>query len=114
MKTLEVLQMRTLFTAIALIVTAASAGIAADAKAGQAAYDKSCKSCHGPDGTPNPAIAKMMKVDMKDLKSAEVQGMSDADLKKVIADGKGKMKPIKTVTGADVDNVIAYIRTLKK
>jgi len=106
--------MRTLFTTLALIGASAAAGVAADAKAGQAVYDKACKSCHGVDGTPNAAIAKMMKVDMKDLKSAEVQAMSDADLQKVIADGKGKMKPIKTVTGADADNVVAYIRSLKK
>ena len=99
---------------LTITALAATAGMAADAKAGQAAYDKSCKSCHGADGTPNAAIAKMMKVDMKDLKSAEVQAMSDGDLKKVISDGKGKMKPIKTVTGADADNVVAYIRSLKK
>jgi len=106
--------MRTLMTTLALIGISAGAGMAADAKAGQAAYDKSCKSCHGSDGTPNAAIAKMMKVDMKDLKSAEVQALSDADMKKVISDGKGKMKPVKTVTGGDADNVVAYIRSLKK
>jgi mono/diheme cytochrome c family protein len=106
--------MRILIFTLALIGTSAVTAFAADAKAGQTAYDKSCKSCHGADGTPNAAIAKMMKVDMKDLKSAEIQGMSDDDLKKVIADGKGKMKPIKTVTGADADNVVAYIRSLKK
>jgi mono/diheme cytochrome c family protein len=106
--------MRTLISTVVLIGISAVTGIAADAKAGQAIYDKSCKSCHGSDGTPNAASAKMMKVDMKDFKSAEVQGMSDADIKKVIADGKGKMKAIKTVTGADADNVVAYIRTLKK
>ena len=87
---------------------------AADTKAGQAVYDKSCKSCHGADGTPNAAIAKMMKVEMKDLKSAEVQSMSDADIKGVITNGKGKMKPVKTVSGADADNVAAYVKSLKK
>jgi hypothetical protein len=51
---------------------------------------------------------------MKDLKSAEVQAKSDADIKKIIDEGIGKMKPIKTVTGADADNVVAFIRTLKK
>ena len=41
---------------MALAWTALSGGLvfAADAKAGQAVYDKSCKSCHGPDGTPIP------------------------------------------------------------
>jgi hypothetical protein len=62
----------------------------------------------------NANIAKMMKVEIKDLGSAAVQGHSDADLKKVVTDGQGKMKPIKTVTGGDVDNVVAYVRTLKK
>ena len=89
-------------------------GMAADAKAGQAVYDKSCKSCHGADGTPNAAIAKMMKVDIKDLKSAEVQGMSDADMKKIIDRRQGQDEARKTVTGADADNVVAYIRSLKK
>ncbi len=40
---------------------------AADAATGKAAYAKACKSCHGPDGAGNPAVAKMMKVEMKPL-----------------------------------------------
>ena len=89
-----------------LIMTAASAAFAGDAEAGQVVFDKSCKACHGADGTPNPAIVKMMKVDMKDLKSPEVQAMSDDAIKKVITDGTGKMKPIVTVTGDSIDNVV--------
>lgn len=106
--------MQVLLTTLTTVILAATVGLAADAKAGQASYDKSCKSCHGTDGAPNAAIAKMMKVDMKDLKSAEVQAMSDADIKKIINDGKGKMKPVKTIGGGDADNVVAYIRSLKK
>jgi hypothetical protein len=56
----------------------------------------------------------MMKVDIKDLKSAAVQGLSDGDLKTIITAGKGKMKPVSSVSGASIDNVIAYVRTLKK
>ena len=51
---------------------------------------------------------------MKDLKSAEVQGMSNDDIKKVITEGKGKMKPVKTVTGSATDDVVAYVHSLKK
>jgi len=101
----------TVLTLAACPVVAASA---ADAKAGQAVYDKSCKSCHGADGAANPAVAKMMKVEMKDLKSPEVQAMSDDELRKIVTDGKGKMKPVKTVSGAALDNVVAYIHGLKK
>jgi mono/diheme cytochrome c family protein len=106
--------MRIVLTAFTLACLSAAAVSAADVKAGQAAYEKSCKSCHGPDGTANPALAKMLKVDIGDLKSAEVQSMTDADLKKIITDGKGKMKPVSSVTGPAVDDVVAYVRSMKK
>jgi len=102
------------FTIFALSVLLAPAAWGADAAAGKADYDKSCKSCHGASGTANPAIAKMMKVEMKDLGSAEVQAESDAALKAAIVSGKGKMHPVAAVTGSSADNVVAYIRTLKK
>ena len=106
--------MRTIVTTLILVAFSATAGSAADAKAGQAIYDRSCKSCHGPDGTGNPSIAKMMKVEMRDLKSSEVQAMSDDELKKIITEGKGKMPAVKTVSGPALDNLVAYIRSLKK
>ena len=98
-----------------LITSAMMAGlaVAADAQAGKAAYDKSCKSCHGADGTPNPAMVKALKVEMRHLGSKEVQAHSDAELKAAITEGKGKMKPIKTVSGAAADDVVAFMRTLK-
>ncbi len=84
---------------------------AADAGAGKAAYDKSCKGCHGPDGTPSAGMAKAMN--LKDLKSPEVQAASDADLQKIITDGKGKMKPVASASGSAPD-IVAYLRSLKK
>ena len=51
---------------------------------------------------------------MPDLKSAAVQALSDDDIKKIVADGKGKSKPVKTVGADSIDNVIAYVRSLKK
>lgn len=99
---------------IATFLLAGAIAAAADVNTGKVAYDKACKSCHGATGTPNPAIAKSLKVDMRDLGSKEVQSLSDAEIRTIITDGKGKMRPIKTVSGPDVDNVIAYVRTLKK
>ncbi len=87
---------------------------AAGAKDGEGVYAAHCRNCHGADGAGNPAIAKMMNVTMKPLGSAAIQGMSDADLKKDITMGVGKMKPVSGLSPADVDNVVAYLRTLKK
>jgi mono/diheme cytochrome c family protein len=106
--------MRMYLTMFTLALAAAAAMYAADAKAGKTVYDTSCKSCHGPDGTPNPAVAKMMKVEMKDLKSADVQSMSDADIATIITKGKGKMKAITAVNGKSADDVAAYVHSLKK
>ena len=106
--------MRTMTTLFILTALSTSAAFAADATAGKAVYDKSCKGCHGAGGTPNPSVAKMMKVDMKSLGSPEAQAVSDADMKGIITNGKGKMHAIASVSGPAVDNVIAYVRTLKK
>ncbi len=103
--------MRTLMTAMLGTALGAALVLAADAAAGKATYEKSCKSCHGADGTPNAAIAKALKVEMKALGGKEVQAKSDADLKKEITEGVGKMKGYKI---ANPDDVVAHVRSLKK
>ena len=85
------------------------AALAADAAAGKAVFDTKCKSCHGADGAGNPAIAKMMKVDLKPLGS-----QTDTEIKGAVTMGTGKMKPVAGVVGGDVDNIVAYVHTLKK
>jgi mono/diheme cytochrome c family protein len=82
---------------------------AASAQDGEAVYTAKCKNCHGADGTGNPAIAKMMNVTMKPLGSA-----TDASVKTAVTAGTGKMKPVAGVAAGDLDNVIAYVHTLKK
>jgi hypothetical protein len=58
-------------------------------------------------------MAKALNADMKPLGSDEVQKKSDADLKATITMGVGKMKPV-AISGADLDNVVAFVHTLKK
>jgi mono/diheme cytochrome c family protein len=102
------------FSALLLGATVIAPASAATAKDGEPVYTAHCKNCHGADGAGNPAIAKMMNVTMKPLGSPEVQAKSDADLKAVISAGTGKMKPVSGLSAADTDNVVAYLRTLKK
>jgi len=87
---------------------------AADAAAGKAVFAKKCASCHGPNGEGNEKIATLMKVEMRHFDSKEVQSQSDAQLKKDILDGNGKMKPVKDVNDKDADDLVAYLRTLAK
>ena len=101
-----------IFSAVAVIAfvvpTFADAG-----PDGAAIYKSKCALCHGPDGAGQTPTGKSMKV--KDLRSAEVQNMTDADLNKVIADGKGKMPAYKSnLDQASIDALISFIRTLKK
>jgi mono/diheme cytochrome c family protein len=96
------------------MVYLASPAHAQNAMAGKEIYTKKCQTCHGADGSGNPGMAKALKVEFKALGGPEVQKMSDADLKKVVTEGMGKMKPVSGVTGGDLDNVVAYVRSLKK
>jgi mono/diheme cytochrome c family protein len=103
--------MKKAVTILAMMAAAATISLAADAKAGEAVFNRSCKSCHGADGAGNPAVAKMMNVQMRDLKSPEVQS---EDIKAIVTNGKGKMHPVASVTGASLDDVVAYVKSLKK
>lgn len=98
------------FCAASLFVGGASA---ADAAAGKTLFGTRCRTCHGAEGQGNPAMAKALNADMKPLGSDEVQKKSDADLKATITMGVGKMKPV-AISGADLDNVVAFVHTLKK
>jgi mono/diheme cytochrome c family protein len=85
----------------------------AGASEGKELYTAKCQACHGPNGEGKPAIAKMYGVTLPPLASKEVQAKSDADLKKVILSGKGKMKPVAGVTEKQAGDIVAFLRTLK-
>jgi len=91
------------------VTTMLAPAVAASATDGAAVYSAKCKNCHGADGSGNPAIAKMMNVTMKSLGA-----QTDAEVKTAVTTGVGKMKPIAGIAAGDVDNVIAYVHTLKK
>lgn len=97
------------FLVLALLVVT-PALYAAD---GAAIYKSKCAMCHGPDGAGQTTMGKNMK--LRDLRSADVQKQTDAELVKWIADGKGKMPAYKGKLSADeINALVAFIRTLKK
>jgi len=106
--------MRNLMAVIAGLVLLAATASAADLKKGLDAYVEECKDCHGANGEPNAALAKKLKITMKDLRDPAVTAKTNAEWKKAITAGSGKMKPVKTLSNSAVDDVIAYCRTLKK
>lgn len=80
---------------------------------GAATFKAKCAMCHGPDGAGQTTMGKNMK--LRDLRSADVQKATDADLTKIITDGKAKMPAYKgKISDPDIKAVVAFIRTLKK
>jgi len=109
--------MKRFFLSVLLIAFCASlvpTMVMGDAKAGKAVFDKKCASCHGANGEGKPALAKALKVEMRDLGSKEVQAKTDAELKKESVEGVGKMKAVPGMSEKEVADLILYIRSLKK
>jgi mono/diheme cytochrome c family protein len=68
-----------------------------------------CSMCHGAAGEGKASMKNT------DLRTADVQKMTDVQLTDVIAGGKGSMPAYgKKLSPTEIQAVIAYIRTLKK
>ena len=80
--------------------------------ASEALYKSKCAACHGADGT---GSATGKKMGAHDFTTADVQGMSDAELSTIITNGKNKMpKYGASLKPEDIKGLVAYIRTFKK
>jgi mono/diheme cytochrome c family protein len=92
-------------TAAASLVAVSMATPLLAQSSGATIYKAKCQMCHLADGTGN----KGMKV------PAFTAGASDASLIAATKNGKGKMPAYAgKLTDADIDAVVAYIKTLKK
>ena len=82
-----------------------------DSAASSATFRTKCAMCHGPDGS-GSAVGKSMNV--PDLRSPEVQKVSDAQLAQIISDGKGGMPSFKGSLSEDqVHSLVTYVRSLR-
>jgi mono/diheme cytochrome c family protein len=93
-----------------------------DPAKGKASFDQMCGSCHGASGKGDGAAAAALNPKPRDLSDKKyVSGLKDDYLTKLIKEGGGAvgksplMPPMgSALKAADIENVIAYVRTLGK
>ena len=90
-----------------------TAALAADASAGKAIFEKSCASCHGPDGKGNEKMAKLLGDKGLNIVGSETKKKSDEQLLKLIAEGVGKM-PASKLAKEEQKQALDYARSLAK
>jgi cytochrome c oxidase cbb3-type subunit 2/cytochrome c oxidase cbb3-type subunit I/II len=98
----------------------AQPGLAADAAAGESKFKQLCATCHGPTGQGDGPASASLNPSPRDMSDAEWQAsVDDAHLRTVIKDGgpAAGLSPMMTAFGhalddEDLDNLVAYIRTL--
>jgi cytochrome c6 len=82
-------------------------------QSGEALYKQKCQVCHAPDGSGDTIMGK--KLGAKDLKSAEIQKLTDAQITEVITKGKDKMKGFEgKLSNDEIKTLVAYVRDLAK
>lgn len=84
----------------------------ADVEAGKAMYVKFCQKCHGAQGEGIPRMYALVDAKVLHLGSKQAQGKSDAEIKKSMLDGFGKMEAVEDLTPQQADKILAFERTL--
>ena len=96
---------------IVLAAAVSLAGAMCFAQDGAATYKAKCAMCHGPTGTPSPAMAKSMGI--KPASDPSMKALTIAQVEAAVKSGKGKMKPVVGLSDAQVSAVAAYFKSLK-
>src|SRR4030095_741460 len=87
------------------------AALSVNPQKGENIFRAKCAVCHGVDGAGDTANGKKLKV--PDLRSNEVQSLTDEELIQVVTDGKKDMPPLgKKYSAERIQQVITYVRTL--
>lgn len=113
--------MRVLLTAVLISTGAllAQPSLAADAAAGEAKFKQMCATCHGPSGHGDGPASASLNPQPRNLSDSEWQAsVDDEHIRTVITKGGPAvgLSPMMTAFGhlsdEDVDNLVAYIRSL--
>lgn len=74
-------------------------------------YIQSCSRCHGNNGKAQTREGRRVEAD--DLTTSDAKGISDAKMKRVITNGRGKMPGFgKRLTAAQIAQIAGYVRSL--
>ena len=73
-------------------------------------YKAKCAMCHGPAGTPNPAMGTAMGI----KPASAYKAASEADMIATVKNGKGKMKAIAGLSDAQVKEAVATFKSFAK
>lgn len=80
---------------------------------GAAIFKSKCALCHGADGTSNTPLGKQLQA--ANLHSKDVQNLSDAELQKIVHDGRGNMPAFADqLSDQEIAQVIKYVRHIAK
>ena len=103
--------------AVAWGVGVVPAGAAGDATKGRAVYEQRCLACHGSQGKGDGPTGKVLVPPAADFTSAASKKKSDAELLKIIENGKPPTAMIAwkgQLSDQDIQHVLAYVKTLRK
>ena len=76
-------------------------------------FKAKCAMCHGDDASGNTPMGKQLHI--LDLRSAQVQKLSDNELTAIITDGKPPMPGFgKTLSAGDIHELVSYLRSIAK
>ncbi len=104
---------KTIRNYVVLALALSMAGAVSFAQSGAAVYKAKCQSCHGAKGMADTPVAKVMKI--RPVTNPVVMKMSEAEMIKVTADGRGKMPAFKgKISDAQIKEAVAHFRSFLK
>lgn len=106
---------------VAILIAGLMAGAAlqaADLNKGKVTFAAKCAKCHGKDGKGKTTMGRKLKI--RDYTKAETWAkIKDEEAVKAVKEGfkrngKKVMPPVEGLSDEDIQNVLAYMKSLKK